>query len=106
LGEINVELGEAETAREYFLRAVALDPAGEVPESEGGGAEKFLWLAQLCEEGGRESVGWFEKGAVALRRELGMLEGRKGVEGEVEEKKRKLADALCGVAEVYMTDLS
>lgn len=108
LGEINVELGEVDTARQFFLRAVTLDPAGEVGESAGGGAEKFLWLAQLCEEGGAESVGWFEKGAVALKREIGELEGKKGqeVQEAVEEKKRKLADALCGVAEVYMTDLS
>ncbi|KAF2495793.1 TPR domain-containing protein [Lophium mytilinum] len=108
LGEINVELGEVDTARELFVRAAALDPEGAVVEAQGGGAEKFLWLAQLCEEGGAESVGWFEKGAVALRRELGELEGKRGKEVEevVEEKKRKLADALCGVAEVYMTDLS
>lgn len=58
LGEINVELGEPDNAREAFEAAIALDPEGEHD-----GAEKFLWLAQLNEEGGAESVRWFEKGA-------------------------------------------
>ncbi|KAF2089130.1 hypothetical protein K490DRAFT_38359 [Saccharata proteae CBS 121410] len=108
LGEINVELGDAETAREYFLVAAALDESGAVPEVAGGGAEKFLWLAQLCEDGGAESVAWFDKGAEVLRREIGELEGKNGddVELQLEEKKTKLANALCGVVEVYMTDLS
>lgn len=116
LGEVNVELGNVEEARSYFLKAVALDPEGAIPETLGGGAEKFLWLAQLCEEGGSESVGWFEKGVRALKHEIEGLEGqdtRKMSEDEVEardmmveEKKGKLAEALCAVAEVYMTDLS
>ncbi|KAF2842400.1 hypothetical protein M501DRAFT_998683 [Patellaria atrata CBS 101060] len=109
LGEINVELGDIDAARGHFSAAAEMDPDGGL-----GGADKFLWLAQLCEEGGREAVGWFERGAGALRREIGVLEGnsRKGkradgvLEEGLETKKRKLADALCGVVEVYMTDLS
>src|ERR1700744_4883420 len=61
LGEISVEQGDADAARGYFEQAVKLDPEGQLPESVGGGAEKFLWLAQLCEEGGQQSVAWFEK---------------------------------------------
>ncbi|KAI9839983.1 MAG: hypothetical protein M1819_000175 [Sarea resinae] len=109
LAETHLELGDVEGARERFLTAVSLDPAGEIPEEAGGGAEKFLYLAQLCEEGGAESVQWFEKGAAALRRDIAALEGKKAEPEEeymAEEKKRKLANALCGVAEVYMTDLS
>lgn len=108
LGEINVELGDVEAARDFFLRAVSLDPEGQVSEDQGGGSEKFLWLAQLCEEGGAQSVGWFEKGATVLRRQIGELEGKKGTDAHIslEEKKKKLANALCGVVEVYMTDLS
>ncbi|KAK8215939.1 TPR domain protein [Phyllosticta capitalensis] len=109
LGEINVELGDAETARDYFLVAAALDENGHIPESQGGGAEKFLWLAQLCDEGGAESVGWFEKGVEVLRRELGEWESKPDSDQKtlaLDEKKRKLANALCGVVEVYMTDLS
>ncbi|KZF22315.1 TPR-like protein [Xylona heveae TC161] len=109
VAEINIELGNIDTARELFLTAASLDPEGLVPQPLGGGAEKFLWLAQLCEQGGAESVVWFEKGAAVLRREIGELEKHghgADVELEVEEKKGKLANALCGIAEVYMTDLS
>merc|ERR1711964_868327 len=53
LGEIHVELGDIDSARQYFLQAAAIDEDGSVPEELGGGAEKFLWLAQLSEEGGR-----------------------------------------------------
>lgn len=106
LAEINIELGDPDAARHYFLQAVALDPDLKIPEAEGGGAEKFLWLAQLCEEGGEESVRWFERGAEVLRRDIASAE-EMGLMGEVvEDKKRKLVGALCGIVEVYMTDLS
>lgn len=106
VAEIYLELGDATAAREYFLQAVSLDPEGRIPETLGGGAEKFLWLAQLSEEGGQESVEWFERGAAVLRREIGALGEGEG-EGEGgEEKRKKLAGALCGMVEVYMTDLS
>ncbi|KAF2162240.1 hypothetical protein M409DRAFT_27245 [Zasmidium cellare ATCC 36951] len=113
LGEISIELGAVDSARGYFEQAVQLDPEGKVPEALGGGAEKFLWLAQLSEEGGKESVAWFEKGAKALQYEIEAIENRQ-VQGLTDEqllmmrvdKKRKLANALCGIVEVYMTDLS
>ncbi|MCJ1461685.1 hypothetical protein MMC07_000283 [Pseudocyphellaria aurata] len=106
LAEINIELGDVDAARNYFLQAVALDPDLEISETEGGGVEKALWLAQLCEEGGEESVRWFERGAEVLRRDIAKAE-EMGTKGElVQEKKRKLAGALCGIVEVYMTDLS
>ncbi|KAL4920223.1 hypothetical protein BDW62DRAFT_209088 [Aspergillus aurantiobrunneus] len=63
VAEIYVELGEIDLARKYFLQAVELDPTGSIPESEGGGAEKFLWLAQLSELGGKDSVQWWEEDA-------------------------------------------
>lgn len=108
VAEIYVELGEIDTAREHFMRAVVLDPEGEKSESEGGGAEKFLWLAQLSEEGGVDSVRWFEKGVAVLRRVIQSLEqsGSPDDTSRAEEKKKKLANALCGVVEIYMTDLS
>ncbi|KAF2691339.1 TPR domain-containing protein [Lentithecium fluviatile CBS 122367] len=105
IGEINVELGEPEAAREAFQAAITLDEDGEHD-----GAEKFLWLAQLNEEGGAESVRWFEKGVEVLKQELSTLDGKivKNTEAQeaLEEKKQKVANALCGIAEVYMTDLS
>ena len=105
LGEINVELGDPDAAKEAFLAAVKLDQDGATD-----GAEKFLWLAQLNEEGGAESVQWFQKGIEVLKREIGELEGKLVKKSDItealEEKKRKVANALCGIAEVYMTDLS
>jgi tetratricopeptide (TPR) repeat protein len=110
LGEIHVELGEIDAARRYFLQAAALDKDGAISEDAGGGAEKFLWLAQLSEEGGSDSVGWFAKGAMSLRSQIQDLACRNKLDAHeqvmLEEKQRKLAAALCGVVEVYMTDLS
>lgn len=105
---IYVEMGEIDLARKHFLQAVELDPTGSIPESEGGGAEKFLWLAQLSELGGKDSVQWFEKGVGSLRNAIQQLEADAGPAQvlELEEKKGKMATALCGVAEIYMTDLS
>ncbi|KAF2973029.1 hypothetical protein GQX73_g542 [Xylaria multiplex] len=113
LGQINLELGDFDTARAYLLRAVAIDEDGTKDESVGGGPEKFLSLAQLSEEGGKDSVGWFEKGAAALKKRIQDLENIKG-KGKnsdkqtilLDELRKKLAMTLCSVAEVYMTDLS
>lgn len=115
LGEIYLELGEPASATDVFLKAVELDPDGAISEDEGGGAEKFFWLAQLCEEGGEESIRWFQTGVEVLERDMAALERLTGesITGEattakakLEEKKRKLAAALCGMVEVWMTDLS
>ena len=104
LGEIHVELGETEMAREYFSLAATIDEEGAF------GAEKFLLLAQLCEDGGQDSVEWFEKGALSLRLQIQALLDQKKLsvsdQEALEEKKRQLATALCSVVEVYMTDLS
>lgn len=108
IAEAHVELGELNAAREHFLRAVELDPDGTMPGSQGGGAEKFLWLAQLCEQGGADSVGWFERGVVSLRHTIQSLEQSTRPEDAtlLDEKRKKLANALCGMVEIYMTDLS
>lgn len=121
LGEINVELGEIDTARNHFLEAARLDADGALAEDLGGGPEKFNWLAQLSEDGGADSVVWFDKAAVCLRAQIRALAElaaeakRKGsahgaveedIEAKAGEKKLKLAETLCAVAEVYMTDLS
>ncbi|KKY32285.1 putative tpr domain-containing protein [Diaporthe ampelina] len=121
LGEINVELGEIDAARAHFLEAAGLDEDGSLAEELGGGPEKFNWLAQLSEEGGADSVRWFERAAACLRAQIQALSGaaaearRKGsargtaereAEAAATEKKHKLSETLCAVAEVYMTDLS
>ncbi|KAM0322848.1 hypothetical protein ACHAQA_009189 [Verticillium albo-atrum] len=112
LGQIYVEAGEIDDARAIFTRAVSLDEDGSLDEARGGGPEKFLWLAQLSEDGGQDSVRWFERGAASLRGQIQALDGVAPAqrsaeqEAQLEERKRKLAGTLCGVAEVYMTDLS
>jgi tetratricopeptide (TPR) repeat protein len=110
LGEINVELGQIEDARECFTQAADIDEDGDIPEELGGGPEKFMWLAQLSEEGGNDSVKWFQKGIQALRAQIEDINESEIQDDDttalLEEKKAKLATALCGIAEVYMTDLS
>lgn len=114
LGQIHVELGEVETARAFFAAAVKTDEDGTLPEDLGGGPEKFLWLAQLSEEGGQDSVAWFERGAAALRSQIQSLTEslesrpltRDVQEATIAEKRKRLAETLSAVVEVYMTDLS
>jgi tetratricopeptide (TPR) repeat protein len=106
LAQIEIELGDPDAARSHFQAAVELDPEGRLPEELGGGAEKFLWLAQLSEDGGKDSIGWFERGAGILEREIGELQGSTRKEEDIAERKSKLASALCGMIEVWMTDLS
>ena len=85
-----------------------------IPEEQGGGADKFLNLAQLDETGGEESLQWFEKAVSCLEREVSELdekvEATRGKNEELEhertEKREKLAHALCGMCELWMTDLS
>ncbi|KAL8770120.1 MAG: hypothetical protein Q9209_004158 [Squamulea sp. 1 TL-2023] len=102
LAEINLELGDANEARNYFSQASQLDPDGLIPESQGGGVEKFLWLAQLSEEGGQDSVSWYEKAITILRNEASST-----LDSIMKaQKSRKLATVLCSVIEIYMTDLS
>ena len=106
LGEIQVELGDASAALRTFQAAVALDPEGRIAEEDGGGAEKFMWLAQLCEEGGRESIRWYRKGVEVLERDIAMLPDVPANQEELMDKKQKLAGALGAIIEVWMTDLS
>jgi tetratricopeptide (TPR) repeat protein len=108
LGQCHIELGDPSSALKAFTQAAALDPDGLLPEGEGGGPEKFFWLAQLCEDGGRESIQWFERGCGVLEREIRASETEAGSEAQarLDDKRRKLAGALCGMVEVWMTDLS
>ena len=116
LAEIALELGEINEARTHFLRTTQLDPDGLLPDYLGGGADKFLYLAQICEEGGEESVRWFEKGAEVLRAQLASSSSvssqiqKMGMEASAQDstkvKSDKLAATLCAIIEVHMTDLS
>jgi len=113
LGEIYVELGNVEKAYTLYSRAAALDPSGAHESAGGSGPEKFLWLAQLSPEGGADAVGWYEKGVSVLQELIGARDsGSAGAEdarahGDLAERglERKLVSALCGLAEIYMSDL-
>jgi tetratricopeptide (TPR) repeat protein len=105
--EVYLALGNAADARRCFERAVQTDPDGALVS-----ADPWLWLAQLCEEGGKKSICYFEKGCDILRNEIDVLQDSipdsEDEEGRtlVDERSAKLSEALCGMAEVYMTDLS
>lgn len=110
LGLLHVEVGDGDEAGNYFNRAVALDPEGTADEKIGGGPDKFMFLAQLSEDGGKDSVAWFERGAASLRSQIQKLTDLPSRTEEqqtsLEEKQNKLGGVLCAVVEVYMTDLS
>jgi tetratricopeptide (TPR) repeat protein len=110
LGTLHVEVGDVDDARALFERAALIDQDGTMDEKIGGGPEKFLFLAQLSDEGGKDSVGWFERGAAALRKQIQILSDTAGRTPEqqlsLDERQKKLGGVLCAVAEVYMTDLS
>ncbi|OAQ96029.1 hypothetical protein LLEC1_01542 [Akanthomyces lecanii] len=110
LALLHIEDGEVEEARSFFERAANIDKDGEMEEKVGGGPEKFLFLAELSEEGGQDTVKWFDRGAAALRKQIQTLDAISNKTPEqkaaYEEKQKKLGGVLCAVAEVYMTDLS
>lgn len=130
LGQIHLELGDPSSARTAFERAAALDPKkhnnddddddDEIGSPAAAGAaisaraSKFLWLAQLCEGGGRESLAWFGRGVEVLctgadRLVLYAVSEAPEAEGLLEvavEVGAKAALAVCGMVEVWMTDLS
>lgn len=105
LAEIQLELGDVDTARANFTRAVDVDPIGAYI-----GADALLWLAQLCEDGGQKSIELFERANDFLRERINDLESKikhtAELQVELVDLKRKLSDALCSMAEIYMTDLS
>ncbi|KAJ4511465.1 hypothetical protein HRR78_005172 [Exophiala dermatitidis] len=104
--EIQLALGDIDAARKSFTRVTQLDPDGALVS-----AEPWLELAQICEDGGHESIAHFERATEVLRNEIEVLEDDEakalGQTAKVlDEKRAKLANALCAMAEVYMTDLS
>lgn len=110
LALLHLEDGEIDEARSLFERAASIDKNGDIDEKVGGGPEKFLFLAELSEEGGEDTVKWFDRGATALRKQIQTLSAISNKTPEqqdaYEEKQKKLGGVLCAVTEVYMTDLS
>ena len=97
LAEIQLELGDADSARSNYQKAVSLDPEKTL------GAEVWFSLAQLSVKGGQESIDFYESGTQILRQKI---QASPDEFDDVEEWIPRLGDALCAMAEVYMTDLS
>jgi tetratricopeptide (TPR) repeat protein len=107
LAEIQVELGDVDTAYTLYSRAATLDPTGNHESVGGSGPEKFLWLAQLSPNGGAEAVRWYETGVEVLRRFITLRDSGAAETADLAERnlEKKLVSALCGLAEIYMSDL-
>lgn len=102
LGEARIELGDTEEAFAAFSHSASLDPEGQAPPV-GTGPEKFLWLAQLSSA--ETAVGYYERGVEIIKRWLSTstpLDPAATVERGLP---KKLVSALCGLAEIYMSDL-
>ncbi|CAN6646247.1 assembly chaperone of RPL4 [Trichomonascus vanleenenianus] len=94
LGEAHLELGDPETAYKLLSRSAELDQNGAI-----GGLEKFLWLGQLS--GDKPGLKWFEQGLEGLRGAMAKEEK----EESIKMLRRKASEALCGMIEIWMTDL-
>lgn len=106
VAEIYLALGDAQSATSHFEAAVRLDPNGALVS-----ADPWLYLAQLCEEGGTKSIEYLERGCDVLRNEIEVLSESLHESDEQGKmilmlKQAKLSEGLCSMAEVYMTDLS
>eukprot|EP00656_Telonema_subtile_P020998 TRINITY_DN22045_c0_g1_i1.p1 TRINITY_DN22045_c0_g1~~TRINITY_DN22045_c0_g1_i1.p1 ORF type:complete len:306 (-),score=103.04 TRINITY_DN22045_c0_g1_i1:109-1026(-) len=88
--EVLLELGQVDQARQVLTRSVQLEPTGSyVP---------YMYLAQLSQ--GVDALACFERGVALITTEIQSASEEAGVPLRV-----KLAEALCGKAELYMTDL-
>lgn len=94
LGEAYVEIGEPSNAYMLFEKAADLDNEGKV-----GGFEKFLWLGQLT--GDSNGLDWYEIGLNGLREQF----NNTTQEEDISFLKKKLSQGLCGMIEIWMTDL-
>lgn len=105
-GDIALALGDSNAARSYFEEAIKTDPDGAIVS-----AEPWLQLAQLCEEGGKKSIAYYDKAIEIMQNEIEVLSqedsmAMEGTEEIIELRRQKVAEALCAETEVYMTDLS
>jgi tetratricopeptide (TPR) repeat protein len=99
LGEINIELGELEQARECFLEAVRRREGVPAENLQPGEEGKFLWLGQLsC---GEDAEKWYTMGVECLLR-------LRDVTAEDDKRKyldEKICQVYCSLIELYLTDL-
>jgi Tfp pilus assembly protein PilF len=97
LGEVFVEQDALPQARTAFQKAIELDAQGDDVQS---GFGKYLWLAQLSEEGGMESLRYYKAGVKRLIAHIASLP-----EDQQPPLRARLASAYSAMAELFMTDL-
>jgi len=90
LGEVLVDLGKVDKAKELFTRSIAIAP--DV-------ASKYMNLGQLLE--GEEAITNFRKGIGLMLVNKQKLSKKKNSTIEIDEG---LSAAYCSIAEVYLTD--
>ncbi|KAM4704807.1 uncharacterized protein WCC33_009623 [Rhinophrynus dorsalis] len=98
MGNICMELGNDEKAKQIFLKAVDLSPDE--------GHAKYMYLGQLhCKE---EALEYFTKGIqvmICAYQKQPQVTGVVSCPDEMEVTTKDIAAAYCSVAEIYFTDL-
>ena len=89
-GEILLELGQVDQAREVLTRSVQLNPSGSFCT--------YMYLGQLCQ--GVDAVACYDRGIKLLTKELESADGDDALL-----LRAKLSESLSSKAELYMTDL-
>ncbi|CUS13949.1 unnamed protein product [Tuber aestivum] len=102
LGEAHIELGDTEAAFAAFSHSASIDPEGQASPA-GTGPEKFLWLAQLSSA--ETAVAYYERGVEIIKRWLSTSATPHPTATAERGLLKKLVSALCGLAEIYMSDL-
>ncbi|KNE68255.1 hypothetical protein AMAG_12929 [Allomyces macrogynus ATCC 38327] len=88
VGTLLLDLGKPVEAKSAFDRYVAVDQ---------NNASVLLYLAQLS--AAKDAVAWYQRAGQVLEAKLA------AAGGDVAELKEKISEALCGIAEIYLTDL-
>ncbi|KAM9308102.1 uncharacterized protein PAF06_012247 [Gastrophryne carolinensis] len=98
MGNICMELGDADKAKQVFLRAVELSPDK--------GHAKYMYLGQIhCKE---EALQYFQKGVelmMQVYRDQPQMGGAASWPEQVEVTTKDISTAYCSIAEIYLTDL-
>ncbi|XP_056375066.1 uncharacterized protein LOC130272994 [Hyla sarda] len=98
MGNICMELGNGEKAKEIFLKAVHLSPDK--------GHAKYMCLGQIhCKE---EALQYFQKGLevlISAYQSHPKVSGAANFSDEMEATTKDISTAFCSVAEIYLTDL-
>ena len=97
-GNVCAEQGELEKAKQYFLKAVKLEPdTGHI---------KYLYLGQISE--GQEAVNYFSNAINILKLKLESILNNTKDAGEKQMQQRSIntdiSNVYCSLAEIYMTD--